>query len=153
MSRKDVLTYKQFGDMSYRELHRTLKEMLGQAQRLSVWFNAVERVNLLPALKAMHDKVAQPGRRQPNPDQPTWEQECRSLGITPEQVRQWKRRTQADTDIRHLLGEQPNIPGKHIEDRNALAAKHLAQLCKFVLDGNDVPAEQLAAALAERYGF
>ena len=94
-----VLTYKQFADMSYQEQHRTLKEMLGQAQRLSVWFNAVERVNLLPALQAMHDKVPQPGRREPNPDQSTWEQECRSLGIEPEQVRQWKRRTQAYTDI------------------------------------------------------
>src|SRR6516164_5588062 len=153
MSRKDVLTYKQFADMSYQELHRTLKEMLGQAQRLSVWFNAVERVNLLPALQAMHDKVAQPGRREPNPAQPTWEQECRSLGITPEQVRQWKRRPQADTDIRHLIGEERNPPGKRVEDRNARAAQHLAQLCKLVLDGDDEHAERLAAALAECYGF
>lgn len=153
MARKEVLTYKQFADMSYQELHRTLKEMLGRAQRLSVWFNAVERVNLLPALQAMHDKVAQPGRREPNPGQPTWEQECRSLGITPEQVRRWKRRTQADTDIRHLIGEEPNPPGKRVEDRNAQAAQHLAQLCKLVLDGDEEHAERLAAALAERYGF
>lgn len=154
VAHKEVLTYKQFANMSYRELHRKLKDMLGQAQRLSVWFNAAERLNLLPALQAMHDKVAQPGRRaEANPHTPTWEQECRSLGITPEQVRQWKRRTQADTDIRHLLGEEPNPPGKRVEDRNAQAANHLAQLCKLVLDDDDVHAEQLAAALAERYGF
>ena len=53
-----VITYEEFADMNYHELHRKLKEMIGQAQRLSVLFNAVERVNLLPALQAMHDKVA-----------------------------------------------------------------------------------------------
>ena len=106
MARKQVLTYRQFLEMSYGELLRTLKDMLKQAQRLSVWFNAAERVNLLPALQAMHDKVAQPGKRsEPNADKPTWEQVCRILGITPGQVRMWKQRTQTDTDLRHLLGE------------------------------------------------
>ena len=155
--KKDVPTYKQYADMSYQELHRELKHMLGRAQHLSVQFEAVERVNLLPALQAMHDKVAQPGRRgEPNPRTPTWEEECRSLGITPELVRQWRRRIQAEFDIRHLLGEEPNKPGKRVEDKNALAAKHLQQLCRLVLsdrEGDDVRAEQLAAALAERYGY
>ena len=140
--------------MSYEELLRTLKEMLKQAQRLSVWFNAAERVNLLPALQAMRDKVAQPGRREePDPNKPTWEQVCRILGITPAQVRMWKQRTQTDTDIRHLLGEQPNKPGKSTEATNAQAVKHLEALCKSVLEGDDRRAEQLAAAIAERYGF
>ena len=102
----------------------------------------------LPALQAMHDKVAQPGRRgEPNSERPNWEDECRSLGLTPEIVRQWKRRTQADTDIRHLLGEEPKKPGKGAtEDRNALAAKHLEQICRAVLNGDDILAEKLASA-------
>jgi hypothetical protein len=154
MPHKEVLAYKQFADMSYQGLHRKLKEMIERAQQLSVSINAVARVNLLPALQAMHDKVAQPGRRERNPNQPTWDDECRMLGITPEQVRQWKRRTQTDTDIRHLLGEMPNKPGKgKSEDRIALAAKHLEMICKSVLDGDEKRAEQLAMAFAERHGF
>jgi hypothetical protein len=154
MAHKEVLAYKQFAEMSYDHLHHKLKEMIERAQRLSVVFNAVERVNLLPALQAMHDKVAQPGRRERDPNQPTWDDECRSLGIAPEQVRQWRRRTQAETDIRHPLGEERNPPpGKRAEDRNAQAAKHLAQLCTLVLNGEEEQAERLAAALAERYGF
>jgi hypothetical protein len=39
------------------------------------------------------------------------------------------------------------------EDRNAPAAKHLEQLTKAVLNGDDVYAEKLAMAIAERYGF
>ena len=54
MARKEVLAYRQFAGMSYQELHGKLKEMIERAQRLSVVFNAVERVNLVPALKAMH---------------------------------------------------------------------------------------------------
>src|SRR5215831_18586765 len=86
----------------------------------------------LPALQAMHDKVAQPGRRgEPNSERPNWEDECRSLGLTPEIVRQWKRRTQADTDIRHLLGGRAEEARQSAtEDRNALAAKHLEQICR-----------------------
>ena len=149
-----VITYKEFADMSYHELHQKLKEMIGQAQRLSVLFNAVERVNLLPALQAMHDKVAQPGKRgEPDPKKPTWEEECRSLGITPELVRQWKHRTQTETDIRHLLGDKPNKPGEPAKDNNAMAAKHLQQLCQLVLNGDEIRAEQFALAVAERYGF
>ena len=128
--------------------------MIGQAQRLSVLFNGVERVNLLPALQAMHDKVAQPGKRgEPDPNKPTWEEECRTLGITPELVRQWKRRTQTETDIRHLLGDKPNKPGKRVEEKNAMAAKHLQQLCDLVLNGDEIHAEQFALGVAERYGF
>src|SRR5215475_15112552 len=98
----------------------------------------------------MHDKVAQPGRRcEPNPRTPTWEEECRSLGITPELVRQWRRRIQAEFDIRHLLGEEPNKGGgKRVEDKNALAAEHLQKLCKLVLsdrEGDDERAQQLAS--------
>ena len=148
-----VKTKKEFSEMSYAELHRELKRMLGQAKRMTIWFNAVERVNLLPALMAMKEKVAQPGRREPDPTKPNWEDECRSLGITPEMVRQWKTRTQVETDIRHLLGEEPSKSGRHTPDPNARAMKHLADICKAVLTGDEMRAEQLAASFAERYGF
>jgi hypothetical protein len=152
---RDVKTYKQYADMPYLELHNELRRMLQQAQRLSIWFNAEERLNLLPALQAMHDMVAQPGRRTDRREStdPTWEDECRSLGITPELVRQWKRRTQADTDIRHLLGEEPSRPGERGAASNAQAVQHLQAICTAVLRGDDLKAERLAAAFAERYGF
>jgi hypothetical protein len=52
----------------------------------------------------MHDKVAWPGRRIVDPAKPN----LRSiLGITPDLVRMCRMRTQANTDIRHLLGENP----------------------------------------------
>jgi hypothetical protein len=50
----------------------------------------------------------------------------------------------------NLLGEQPKKQGR-AED--SLAAKHLEQLAKAVLNGDDVYAEKLAMAIAERYGF
>jgi transposase-like protein len=154
VARKEVLTYKQLSELTYEELFRKAKEMLKQEQRLVNWFNAAARVDLLPILQALHDQVAQPGRRgEPDPNKPNWEQVCRLLGITPELVRQWKRRTQTDTDIRHLLGEEDNKPGTRVEDKNALATKHLQQLCSLVLSGDDIQAERLATAIVERYGF
>ena len=153
MARKEVLSYKQLMAMSYEDLLRKAKDMLGQERRLMTWFNASARLSLLPILQALHDKVAQPGKRgEPDPRNPNWEQVCRLLGVTPEQVRQWKRRTQTDTDIRHLLGEERPRPGKR-EDNNGQAKQHLARLCTLVLSGDDIRAEQYAAAIVERYGF
>jgi hypothetical protein len=44
-------------------------------------------------------------------------------------------------------GEEPKKPGKGAtEDRNALAAKHLEQICRAVLNGDDILAEKLASA-------
>ena len=108
MEQKLVPTYKEFAEMTYEQPHRTLKKMLSEAQHLSISIDAVQRLKLLSALQAMRDKVAQPGRRgEPNPNKPSWEDECRMLGISPEVVRQWRRRTQVNDDIRHLLGEEP----------------------------------------------
>jgi hypothetical protein len=150
---KEVLTYKQYADMTYDELYRILKEKFRQAQRISLWFGELERLGVLVALTAMHDKVAQPGRRIPNPNQPNWEDVCRSLGITPNLVRVWRCRTQANTDIRHLLGEQPAKPGGRQADGNSQIRHHLAELCREVLYGEDEQAERIAMELVERYGF
>jgi hypothetical protein len=150
---KEVLTYKQYADMTYDELLRVLKEKFRQAQRISVWFGELERLGVLVALQAMHDKVAQPGRRIPDPNQPNWEDVCRSLGITPNLVRVWRCRTQANTDIRHLLGERPVKPGEKQADGNSQIRRHLAELCKKVLYGEEEQAEHMAMELVERYGF
>jgi hypothetical protein len=139
--------------MSYEELYRVLREKFRQAQRISLWFGELERAGVLVALQAMHDKVAQPGRRIPDPNQPNWEDVCRSLGITPNLVRVWRCRTQANTDIRHLLGEQPPKSGEKQADGASEVRRHLADLCKAVLYGEDERAERMAMSLAERYGF
>ena len=143
--------------MSYEQLLATLKDMLAQAKRVNVWFSAIERVNLLPALQAMHDKVARPGQRidrgERDPAQPNWSDVCRSLGISPDLVRVWRQRTQAHTDIRHLLGEQPPTPRISPGQRNREAVRHLQVLVTTVLNGDEQQAEAVALALAERYGF
>jgi hypothetical protein len=108
----------------------------------------------------MHDKVAQPGKRRdltgPDPKQPNWEDVCRILGITPDIVRVWRMRTAANTDIRHLLGEEERRKQKQEKARAATAAEVLRQLqllVTAVLNGEDEAAEAIAAALAERYEF
>jgi hypothetical protein len=148
----EKLSQKQFKELGYEKLHRAVQKMLAQAQRMTIWFNAAERLNLLPALFAMKELVAQPGRREPDPNKPNWEDECRLLEITPEMVRQWKCRTAAETDIRHLLGEEPK-KGQPTAPSDAQAKKYLEALTKAVLDGEDERAEKLANAFAEIYGF
>jgi hypothetical protein len=139
--------------LTYEELLRELKAMVAQAQRQVIWFNRAAREKLLVALTAMRDKVSQPGRRVVDPSKPNWEDVCGILGITPDIVRKWKHRTAAETDSRHLLGEEEQQPKPSQEQQNREALKHLERLVTAVLNGEDELAERLAAALAERYGF
>jgi hypothetical protein len=128
--------------------------MLNQAHRISRWFNAAERLDLLPALMAMRDLTAQPGRRDPESKSlPDWNEECYSLGINANVVRQWKHRTATDTDLSNMLGEEPRRPGKRSSSVEADALKHLQRLVQVVIDGKEEEAERLALALADRYGF
>ena len=154
MKHKAPLSQKQYAELGYARLHAELKWMLAQAERITKMFNAGSRHRLLPALYAMRELTAAPGQRSDiEPDQPSWESECRLLGITAEQVRQWKCRTAAETDIRHLVGEERAQRAKNAEPSNARALAHLARLTAAVLDGNEVEAEKLAAAYQEIYGF
>jgi hypothetical protein len=159
MARKEkpIRTYKEFSEMGFEELLRELKEMLGKAQRINVWFSAIERVELLPGLQALHDKCAQPGRRtdlgKGDPNKPRWDEVCKLLGISPDLIRMWRMRTAANNDIRHLLGEQPAKPRLSQEQRNREAQRHLMLLCGAVLNGDEEAAEKMALMLAELYGF
>jgi len=144
--------YEEFYAMGYAKLHRELLKMISRSRRLMMLFDAGERVNLLPALMAMRDIVAQPGRREIDPSKPNWDDECRILGITPEVVRQWKRRTAAEADIRKLIGEKPAKPGAK-DVSTAQALKHLRSLVEAVVEGDDVTAEKIALACVEIYGF
>jgi hypothetical protein len=102
----------------------------------------------------MKDLVAQPGRREPDPNKPNWADECLRLGITPEQVRQWKSRTGAENDISYLLGrEQPKAPAGGTDTKDKRALKYLQRLTKAVIDGDEVEAERIASAAAEIYKF
>jgi hypothetical protein len=140
--------------MGYEKLHKHLISMLNQAHRISRWFNAAERLDLLPALMAMRDLTAQPGRRDPESNPvPDWNEECLALGINANVVRQWKHRTATDTDLRTMLGEESGKPGKRSSSAEADAIKHLQRLVQAVIDGKEEEAERLALALAEHYGF
>src|SRR5215471_12622451 len=156
-SKKDVLTYRHYADMEYDELLGALKEKFRQAQRISLWFNELEKAGVLVMLQALHDKVAQPGRRRdlagPDPESPTWADVCGILGITPNLVRVWRSRTQANLDIRHLLGEPVPEPGKKVEDTVSELRASLRRICTAVVySDKEEEAEQLAMALIERYG-
>jgi hypothetical protein len=115
-------------------------------------FNRDKRDQLLPALLAMKEKVAQPGRRFPTEGLPNWEEECKLLGIHPAAVRKWKERTQSEADLRMMLGEQPRPP----KERHAPPSRELhrlQQLVQAVLDGDEDAAEHLAQQFAEEYEF
>jgi len=51
--------------------------MIAREQRIITWFNSDAPIKLLPALQAMLDLTAQPGRRIPYPNQLNWNDECR----------------------------------------------------------------------------
>ena len=149
------LSYGEYKALGYERLHKQLKKMLAQTHRISRWFDAGERLNLLPALMAMRDLTAKPERREPNSSTvPDWTEECYLLGISANVVRQWKHRTAAETDIRHLLGEETSIPKSGGgTNTNSDAVKHLQRLVQAVVNGSEKEAERLALAIAERYGF
>jgi len=96
-------------------------------------------------LQALHEIVAQPGRRTVDPTRPNWDEICEQVGITPEMVRHWKQRTATETDIRRLLGEQSPSPGKREPDKLAEAFKELRRIVQ-TNQRHDTPlAEELAA--------
>jgi hypothetical protein len=142
---------KQFQELGYEQLHAELKKMINQAQRMTVWFNQDKQIRLLPALAAMKSLVAQPGRRF-KAGEPDWEEECRLLGISAEQVRQWKHRTASEKDIRHLLGEEPT-PRHPASVAPTVEFHRLMMLTKAIIEGDEIKAEKLAHAFAEEYGI
>src|ERR1017187_4387451 len=85
---KEPLTVKDYASLGYDKLHKEILKMVQQAEHATVWFNTDKQLRLLPALTALKGLVAQPGRRFVVTGQPGWEDECRSLGLTAEQVRQ-----------------------------------------------------------------
>jgi len=149
---KEPLTVKDFASLGYERLHREILKMVQQAERMSTCFNEDKQLRLLPALTAMKSLVAQPGRRFVITGQPGWEDECRSLGLTAEQVRQWRKRTDSDLSIGALLGEEKNPPKKRAP---ALTQEYrrMVMLAKAVADGDDKKAEKLAEAIIEEYGI
>ena len=145
-------TVEQFKALGYDKLHKELVRMIGQSKRIAVWFDEGERTHLLPALVAMRDLVAQPGRREPDPDKPSWQEECLRLGITPELVRQWKTRTASEQQIRRMLGEEPKVSARGAGREDVVKLKrHLEALAQAVLDGQEEKAEALAQAAADEY--
>src|SRR6202035_1571246 len=147
--KKAPLTYTEYKSLGYEKLHEELLRMLQARRRMVVWFNAAERSNLLPALMAMRDIVAQRGRREIDPDRPSWAGECTRLGITPEVVRQWKFQTASEQDIRHLIEEEQRIPRRRKPPDQT--KRHLAALVQAIIDGDDKRAEQLAHRFQEMY--
>jgi len=146
------LSVEEYIALGYEKLHSKLKTMIAQANRMATWFNVDKQLRLLPALMAMKSLVAQPGRRFPKEGQPSFEEECRLLGLSAEQVRQWKHRTATETDIRALLGEEGNKPRSRAIPAPTAEYHKLMMLTKAVLDGDDRKAEKLAQAIAEEYG-
>lgn len=156
MATHDVLTVKQYAEMGYDKLHRELLRMIREAERTVVQFNQSKQIQMLPALTAMKTLVAKPGRRFVVPGQPGWEEECRSLGIDPATVRQWKKRTGTEMDIRALLGESSEPKKKEaavLDEARTLTYHRLVKLTKLILNGKDDEAEKMAHSIADEYGI
>jgi hypothetical protein len=145
-------TVRDYASIGYDKLHKELLKMVQEAERTTVQFNTDKQLRLLPALTAMKSLVAQPGRRFLVAGQPGWEDECRLLGLSAEQVRQWKKRTASDMSIGTLLGEEKNATKKRAP---ALTQEYrrMAMLAKAVVDGEEAKAEKIAQAIVEEYGI
>jgi hypothetical protein len=148
---KEPQTVKDYASLGYEKLHKELLKMVEQAERSTVRFNTDKQLRLLPALTAMKSLVAQPGRRFLVAGQPGWEDECRSLGLTAEQVRQWKKRTASDMSIGALLGEEKSQP-KKCAPAMTQEYRRMVMLAKAVVDGEEAKAEKIAQAIVEEYG-
>jgi len=148
---KEPMTVKEYASFGYAKLHKELSKMVLEAERTTVRFNTDKQLRLLPALTAMKGLVAQPGRRYLVAGQPGWEDECRSLGLTAEQVRQWRKRTASDMSLGVLLGEEKNPPKKRAP---ALTQEYrrMVMLAKAVVDGEEAKADKIAQAIVEEYG-
>jgi hypothetical protein len=140
--------------MGYDRLHAELVRLLDAARETSISFAAMTQLEILPAIEALRELTAQPGRRIPDPNKPSFSDALYSLGLTPEVVRTWRRRTAADEAIQDILalgGKKPN--GKAAQRaKQATAVKHLARLVETVLSGDESRAERLAMALNDLYG-
>jgi hypothetical protein len=129
----------EYADMDYKQLHAKLEKLLQVETSLAkdamgeLWAVRVEQV---AALDAMHKLVAQPGRSVHLDPAVNWQQECELLGITPEQVRQMRKRYKAG-------------PRKH----SRTAVEDLKELCILLVDGKTKEARNLAAEWGPRYGF
>jgi hypothetical protein len=148
---KEPLTVKDYASLGYVKLHKEILTMVQEAERTTAQFNTDKQLCLLPALTAMKSLVAQPGRRFVVAGQPCWEDECRSLGLTAEQVRQWKKRTASETDIRALLGEEKNPP-KQRAPALSQEYRRMVMLAQAVVNGDEAKAEKIAQAIVEEYG-
>ena len=151
-------TYDEYKEMGRIKLRREVKNMLAQQARIMALFNKHSRAKLLIAMQALHDIAAQPGKREHDPDNPNWEGECELLGITPELFRQWKHRTQSETDMRILAGEQKKLHPKakleaDTQAELATAKRFVEKLSRAVIEGKEEEAERVASAAAEHYGF
>ena len=149
---KEPRTVKNYASFGYAKLHKELLKMVQEAEHTTVQFNSDKQLRLLPALTAMKSLVAQPGRRFVITGQPGWEDECRSLGLTAEQVRQWRKRTASDMSIGVLLGEQKS-PSKKRAPALTQEYRRMAMLAKAVVDGEEAKAEKIAQAIVEEYGI
>lgn len=149
-AKRESLTVKQYRELGYEKLHAELKRLIMQSNRTMVWLNRERQVQMLPALMAMKSLVAAPGRRFPTPGMPNWEEECGLLGINPATIRQWKKRTGAEQDMRAMVGEEREPRVRHMPP--SLELHKLQMLCDAVLSDSE-QAEKLALEIAEEYGF
>lgn len=148
----EVSSYKAKG---YERLHAELVEMFQQAESVMQQFNEDKKLKLLPALAAMQSLTAQPGQRVHDPNMPNWSDECGMLGITPEQVRQWKSRTASEADIREILGEEKRRRKKKKpddEEKLRRALKAALRLAKLVVNQKVVEAHDVAKAILDQFG-
>jgi hypothetical protein len=147
---KSVEEYKEMG---YEALHKEVAGMISLAQRLVTWRGRAEHFGLLPALTALQQLTAQPGRRIPIPGVPSWREECELLGITAEVVRQWRSRTQSEKDMRMMLGEQVFKRPKHNPLDAKLTEQQLYKLVTSILNDEEIDPEsqyyRIALAIAE----
>jgi hypothetical protein len=140
----DARYYRSLTD---EELLDALRQAASNLHSASMRLSEEVRLHLLPALLVLRERYMQPGRRQPIPGKPTYYQVLHSLGLKPDTVRKWFKRTAAADDVLELLGSprrKRSARPRQIGESDQILLAAADRMAAAVLSGNIAGATRLA---------
>jgi DNA-binding transcriptional MerR regulator len=143
-----------YRNLGYTRLMAEIERMLAKVRTITLALSESERAELQPALEALHDLTAAPGRRIPDANAPTFQEACDALGLSAATVRAWRRRTLSEAEICQRMGEQPRkSPKTKQRERDVMALQQLKALVTAIVHGQEDRAERLAFTLQDIYNW
>jgi hypothetical protein len=145
---QELLTVTQYEALGYDRLMKRIRSQLREAERMGRMVNKAKQVQVLPAITALKNLTAQPGRRITKEGFPTFEESLLLLELNPATVRGWKFRTAAEMDIASLLGEEKKAPVKR-SPSSTTEHRRLITIARLLRNGNIDKALELAERILE----